>query len=244
MMISTRRLRDGDHRESGADRKHSGARPVADVCMLIDPTSKATRESETALIGRIRNGETELFYELVRPYQRDVFITALLLLQDRADAEEVAQEAILKSFLHLNQFRFEAGFRTWLIRITVNEAHMRRKHDRKSLFDSIDEPQSDGEGDYVMRNFRDSKELPEEALGRKQIRSALDQALTALPRDAREILVLRDVQQLSIAETSQLLGITCANVKVRLSRARSRMRELLTPILGDSILRPLLKKTR
>lgn len=195
---------------------------------------KATREHETLLIGRIKSGETDLFYELIRPYQRDVFITALMLVVDPADAEEVAQEAILKSFLHLDQFRFEARFRTWLMRIALNEARMRCERDRKrqGLFESLDEPHADGSGDFVFRDFADGTEIPAEAVERKEIRSAVDKAMATLSETSREILVLRDVQQLTVAETSELLGITIAAAKVRLFRARCQMRGLLAPVLG------------
>ena len=79
------------------------------------------------LIRRIRDGEHELFYELIRPYERRVYSTAFAILRNEADAEDVAQEAVLKAFKHIRQFRAEARFSTWLIQITVNEARMRRR---------------------------------------------------------------------------------------------------------------------
>ncbi len=83
--------------------------------------------SEASLIRRIREGEHELFYELIRPYERRVFAAALAILRNEADAEDAAQEAMLKAFKHIRQFRAEARFSTWLIQIAVNEARMRRR---------------------------------------------------------------------------------------------------------------------
>jgi RNA polymerase sigma factor (sigma-70 family) len=93
--------------------------------------------NEETLIARIRNGETSLFATLVKPYERRVYMTALALLRNQADAEDVAQEAILKAFTHLNQFRGESRFSTWLIQITVNEARMRQRNSMQSCLSRL-----------------------------------------------------------------------------------------------------------
>src|SRR5215472_15698732 len=100
---------------------------------------------EADLIARIKGGDVEAFYELVRPYERAVFFAALSLVKNGADAEEVAQEAILKGFKNLSRFRGEAKFSTWLIQITINEARMKFRKDHRHLYDSIDEFKSDEE---------------------------------------------------------------------------------------------------
>ena len=92
--------------------------------------------SEQALIERIKAGESELFYQLVEPYQRAVFSAAYSVLANEADAEDAAQEAFLKAYAHLDQFRGECKFSTWLVQIAVNEARMWRRKDRKALYDS------------------------------------------------------------------------------------------------------------
>src|SRR5215475_15558476 len=91
-----------------------------------------TPEEEVALIERVCSGEKHLFYELISPYQRSVYIAAYSVLQNEADAEDTAQEAFLKAFAHLSSFRRESKFSTWLIQIAVNEARMKRRKDRKS----------------------------------------------------------------------------------------------------------------
>lgn len=185
--------------------------------------------NEAELIERICRGESELFYELIQPYERSVFMAALSIVDNEADAEEVAQEAVLKALSNLKSFRSEAKFSTWLVQITINEARMRRRKDRKNLYESIDEGKTSEEGDYIPMDFADWREIPSEALERDQLKRALAKALASLAEKYREVFVLRDVQQLSIAETARILGITEASVKTRLLRARLQMRDALAP---------------
>jgi len=198
-------------------------------------TTPATSQArEVELIRRILQGENELFFELISPYQRSVYFAAYSVLNHEADAEEVAQEAFLKALANLRHFRAESKFSTWLVQIAINEARMRRRKDRKGLYESIDEPRQDDEGDYIPRDFSDWREIPSEALERKEVRDALAQALASLKPIYREVFILRDVQDLSIAETAALLGIEESSVKTRLLRARLQMRDALAPGLGGA----------
>ena len=185
--------------------------------------------AESNLIRRVNEGDAEAFYELVRPYERAVFLAALSIVKNEADAEEVAQEAVLKAFKGLSRFRQEAKFSTWLIQITINEAKIKSRKDRRHLYESIDEGQQSEEGDYIPKDFADWREIPSEALEQRELREALSGALESLPEKYRTVLILRDVQHLSISETAQALGLSEANVKTRLSRARLRMRDALAP---------------
>jgi RNA polymerase sigma-70 factor (ECF subfamily) len=185
--------------------------------------------NEAELIRRVCAGERELFYELVQPYERAVFTAAMSILNNQADAEEASQEAVLKALSHLSSFRSEAKFSTWLITIAINEARLKLRKDRRHLYESVDEPNSGDEGDYFPRDFADWREIPSESLQRKELRDALRRAMAALPEKYREVLVLRDIQQMSIEETAQALGISTANVKTRLLRARLQMRDALAP---------------
>src|SRR5579863_3726543 len=97
--------------------------------------------NEAQLIRRVCDGERDVFYELVRPYERMIYATAISILRNSADAEEVAQEAVLKAFANLPSFRGEAKFSTWLIQITYNEAKMKLRKARAHLYDSIEERQ-------------------------------------------------------------------------------------------------------
>lgn len=184
----------------------------------------ATREQE--LIAQVQRGHSELFYELVRPYEKRVYAAALAILRDPSDAEDAAQEAMLKALANIRQFRAEARFSTWLIQITVNEALMRRRRERRVMVESIDD-RRDEETDYTPRDLADWREIPSEALERKEVRQRLAQALASLDRKYREVFVLRDVEQLNIQETAEALGISVASVKTRLLRARLMLRDLL-----------------
>jgi RNA polymerase sigma-70 factor (ECF subfamily) len=186
---------------------------------------------EGDLIRRIKEGEHELFYDLIRPYERRVYSTAFSILRNEADAEEVAQEAVLKAFKNIRQFRAEARFSTWLTQITVNEARMRRRKERPHMVEPID-GRTDDEGNYTPRDFADWREIPSESLERAEVRQRLAEALASLSDIYRDVFVLRDVQHLSIEETSKSLGISTASVKTRLLRARLMLRDLLSPGLG------------
>jgi RNA polymerase sigma-70 factor, ECF subfamily len=189
-------------------------------------------DRESSLIARICKGESSLFAALVKPYERRVYATALALLRNDADAQDVAQEAILKAFANLRQFRGEARFSTWLIQITVNEARMRQRRQHADLFEPITELQ-DEEGAYTPRDFADWREIPSEALERSEIRALLAKALACLTQKYREVFLMRDVEHMSIEETAEVLNISIASVKTRLLRARLMLRDILAPDLAD-----------
>jgi RNA polymerase sigma-70 factor (ECF subfamily) len=203
------------------------------------PSVPATLASshELELIHRVRQGDNDAFYELVHPYQRAVFLAALSILSNEADAEEAAQEAILKAFKNLARFRGDAKFSTWLIQIAINESKMRLRKERRALYESLECGQATEDGDYIPRDFADWRQIPSDALEQKELRQALSKALNSLPEIYRTVLVLRDIQQLSISETAELLELSEANVKTRLSRARLQMRDALAPGLGGTWMR-------
>ena len=192
--------------------------------VLSNPEQGWTREQE--LISQVQRGRTDLFYELVRPYERRVYAAALAILRNEADAEDTVQEAMLKALANLQQFRAESRFSTWLIQITVNEALMRRRRERTRMTEAI-EDNRDEEGEYTPRDFADWREIPSEALERKEVRQKLAEALASLDQKYREVFVLRDMEQLNIQETAEALGISVASVKTRLLRARLMLRDLL-----------------
>ncbi len=196
---------------------------------MASTTKSYVDVNEADLIRRVCAGEKEAFYTLVQPYERAVYTAAMSILNNQADAEEVAQEAVLKAFSNLSRFRGEAKFSTWLVQITINEARLKLRKDRRHLYESVDEPKSDDEGDYFPKDFADWREIPSETVQRKELRDALKRALAGLPQKYREVLILRDIQHLSIEETAQVLGISAGNVKTRLLRARLQMRDALAP---------------
>jgi RNA polymerase sigma-70 factor (ECF subfamily) len=201
---------------------------------------------ESDLIARIKAGETALYYDLICPYQKCVYMAAFSILGNAADAEEIAQEAFLKALARLDQFRSDSKFSTWLVQITINEARMRLRKDRRPLYDSLNEGAETEEGDYIPRDFADWRDIPSEALERKELKQALARGLASLAPKYREVFVMRDIQHLSIAETARILGINEGTVKSRLLRARLQMRDALAPGIDGSWLSgsPEYKKVR
>ena len=200
-------------------------------CGIVPPvkTGAKPQPDESALIERVRAGERDVFYQLIRPYERTLFVSAFSILKEEAEAEDAAQDAVLKAFLNLAQFRKEASFKTWLVQIVVNEALARRRKAGRRGEESLDAQPEDGADDYIPRDVADWREIPSEALARRELREALHKAMMRLDEKYRAVLLLRDIQGFSIEETSKMLGVSVANVKVRLLRARMQMRDELAP---------------
>src|SRR5262245_35087257 len=118
----------------------------------LDNPAEETHRHEQSLAQRVCNGEHEIFHELIRPYERRIYAAAFAVLRNEADAEEVAQEAFLKAFKHIRQFRAEARFSTWLLQIAVNEARMRRRKNHAQVMEAIVDREDD-EGNYIPRDF-------------------------------------------------------------------------------------------
>jgi RNA polymerase sigma-70 factor (ECF subfamily) len=193
-----------------------------------------SRTNEAYLIKRVSDGEREAFYELVRPYERMVYATAISIVKNPADAEEVAQEAVLKAFSKLASFRGESKFSTWLIQITYNEARMKLRKAHSNLYESIDDTQQNEDGEFWPKDYADWRPIPSEVLEENEIRQAVQDAISSLSTNYREVLILRDVHRLSIKETTMILGISEGSVKTRLHRARLLLRDSLASGIDGS----------
>ncbi|SEG67428.1 RNA polymerase sigma-70 factor, ECF subfamily [Bryocella elongata] len=189
-----------------------------------------TRQSETEIITAILAGETQLYHELIRPHERTVYMMALSFMKNEAEAEDVAQEAFLKAFRALSTFRLESQFSTWLISITLNEARSRLRKQSNVRIQSLDED-PDEDRPISPALLRDWREIPSEALERMEVRTILQQAVSALPEIYRQVFLLRDVEELNVSETAEALQISVPAVKVRLHRARLMLQKQLTPLL-------------
>lgn len=186
------------------------------------------QRNETEMIAEILAGQTEVFHDLIRPYERSVYLMALSLLHNEAEAEDAAQEAFIKAYRNLGRFRSESRFSTWLIAIVLNEARGRLRKKQPTLTDSIDDTT---EGSVTPAQLTDWREIPSETLERKEIRSLIRRALSALPLAYREVFVLRELEERNVQETAETLGITVASVKMRLHRARLMLQKQLAPEL-------------
>lgn len=185
-------------------------------------------ERNRALIAQILLGERKLFHDLVRPYEKGLYLAAHAVLRNHADSEDAVQEAVLKAFLHLGQLTSPEKFKAWLFRIVINEARLKIRNSHGHLFESL-ERESRQDAEFMPRDFADWRENPLETMERKEIREAVGKALETLPEIYREIFILRDVQEMTVAECTEVLGVKTETLKVRLHRARLMIREELTP---------------
>jgi RNA polymerase sigma-70 factor, ECF subfamily len=182
---------------------------------------------ESSLVARAKAGDPTAFSELVSHYDRRVFRMAKQITQNDDDAEDVLQEAFLKAYTHLDDFQGNSKFYTWIVRIAVNEALMKLRKRRSDRTVPLDEPIDTGE-DEVAREIAVWDENPEETYSREELAELLDEAVQSLKPAYRTVFVLRDIEELSIEETAEALGLSISAVKSRLLRARLQLREKLT----------------
>jgi RNA polymerase sigma-70 factor (ECF subfamily) len=191
----------------------------------------AVGRDEAGLIARILAGEKELFHELIRPYERMVYMTVFAIVRNETDAEDGAQDAMVNAYRHLGKFRGESKFSTWLATIAMNEGRQKLRKLKRAKEDSLDEPVQSEEQEITPAPLTDWREIPLEALERQELREALRDAVAELPGIYRQIFTLRDLDELNVAETAAALGINENMVKVRLHRARMMLQKRLVPFL-------------
>ncbi len=189
---------------------------------------------EAGLIERICLGESELFHELIRPYERKIYLTVVAILGSEAEAEDAAQETMIKAFRNLRSFRSESKFSTWLVSIALNEARSRLRKSKRAQMESLDADKESYEGDFTPAMLTDWREIPSEALERSELRAELQAAVAELPPIYREVFTLRDLEEMNVEETARALGVTANVVKVRLHRARMMLQKRLVPFLKSA----------
>ena len=182
---------------------------------------------ESVLVSQAREGDTQAFGQLVRRYEGKIFRLAQHVTQNREDAEDVLQETFMKAYEHLDQFKGDSKFYTWIVRIAVNQALMKLRRRKTDKSVSIDDTIDTGE-DTVVREIAAWDENPEEQFSREELGEILDGAIQGLDPIYRSVFVLRDVEDLSTEETAEALGLSVPAVKSRLLRARLQLREKLT----------------
>lgn len=170
-----------------------------------------------------RQGDQDAFERLVRSYEKRVFALTLRMCGNPEDAAEAAQEAFLAVWQGLGAFRGEASFSTWLYRLASNACVdlLRREGRRRAAAGpSLD----DGELDL---DAADPAPTPQEAAERRELRDQIEAGLRALPSEYRQVLILREMHQLSYGEIAEALGLDVGTVKSRISRGRKRLRNFL-----------------
>jgi RNA polymerase sigma-70 factor (ECF subfamily) len=192
--------------------------------------NKANQESFS--LQALRTGDRAEFARLVDTYYQLIYRLAFKMLGNPQDAEDILQETFTKVFKNIDKFDGRSSISTWIYRIAANEALMflRKKHPE---FISIDQPVETEEGEQEPVQIVDWCCLPEDELMSHETKTHLDKAIAELLPSLRAVFVLRDIQGLSTRETGEVLGISEMAVKTRLSRARLRLRELLSGYFGD-----------
>jgi RNA polymerase sigma-70 factor (ECF subfamily) len=193
--------------------------------------------SDEALVERAQAGDLNAFETLVSRYERRIWALAKQMLQHDQDAEDVVQDTFLTALEHLHALRHGERFGAWLKQIAVRLAYRvlaKRKRMPTESLDALlsedpDEEETTLPRPQLVADWRDS---PEALLQRKETMRLIEEALQQLPEKYRVVFWLRDVEQLSTRETAEALGISEANVKVRLLRARLMLREYLTRLFG------------
>jgi RNA polymerase sigma-70 factor (ECF subfamily) len=192
--------------------------------------------TDTELVRRAKAGDFDALEQLSTRHEQQVYSLALRMLRQRQDAEDVVQQTMLSMLENLAAFREESSFKTWLMRIATHAALkvIRKRHGLETVsLESATDPAGDGDPIPHPEFIADWREAPHELVARGETRELLDAALGRLDEKHRLVFVLRDVQGLSVRETAQSLGLSEANVKVRLLRARLALREQLTRVFGD-----------
>ena len=194
---------------------------------MTPTTSVPTGFDESSLVAQAKAGDQAAFSELVTHYERKIYRLAKNITRNDEDAEDVLQDAFLKAYTHLDNFKGDSKFYTWIVRIAVNEALMRLRKRKTDRTVPLDEPVELGE-ETVAREIAVWEDNPEQRYSKEEWRNILDTAVDDLKPDFRTVFVLRDIEELSTEETAETLGISVPAVKSRLLRARLALRETLT----------------
>jgi RNA polymerase sigma-70 factor (ECF subfamily) len=183
-------------------------------------------KDDLSLVHATQNGDISAFEQLVKRYDRRLLRIAQSITHNAEDSQDVVQEAFLKAFRNLANFREESQFSTWLTRITVNQALMKLRKLRSIKEVSMDDD-FQADGDILPREVADWAPNPEQLYWASELRDILHRALSEMRPLLRTVFVLRDIEGMSIDQTADVLNLTQVAVKARLSRARLYLRESL-----------------
>jgi RNA polymerase sigma factor (sigma-70 family) len=183
---------------------------------------------EEEIIEQIKNGHKELYELLMRKYNQKLYRIARAIVKDDSDAEDILQDTYLKAYEKLGQFENRSQFSTWLIRILINNANStlnkRKRFDKSAAAEDV----------YLNKPEDSFPQTPEFQMSNNELKKILEQAIDNLPETLRGVYIMREVEGLSVAETSECLNITQENVKTRLHRAKTILKdELYKKSKGD-----------
>jgi len=184
-------------------------------------TGEALSTDERWLVTQAKSGSSTAFGELYDRYRLKIYRTAFRILRNRQDAEDAVQRSFQRAFTNLCRFREDSTFSTWVTRIAINEALMMLRHRRA---DKAVQGIDDTEGSSVL-NLADKGLTPEQALAENELRAAVIHAISHLRENLRTVVLLRELQGLTSAETARRLGLTVSAVKARTFHARRCLRQ-------------------
>ncbi|MEO6815158.1 MAG: RNA polymerase sigma factor [Edaphobacter sp.] len=188
---------------------------------------KSKQLTDEEVVDRVRAGDLAMYEVIMRRYNQRLYRTARAILHDDVEAEDVMQDAYVRAYTHLDQFAGRSSFSTWLTRITVHEALTRLRS--RNRHPQVDVTEYDGE--ISMKTTSNSLD-PEKSASTGQLREFLEEAVLKLPENYRTVVMLRDIEELSTAETAEALDLTEENVKIRLHRGHGMIRNLLFERIG------------
>ncbi|HEU4551301.1 MAG TPA: sigma-70 family RNA polymerase sigma factor [Chitinophaga sp.] len=191
--------------------------------MTGQPNTTLKPSPDEELIARILKGEKRLFELIIRKYNQRLYRIGMSILDNEAEAEDAMQTAYIKAYEHLSGFEQRSSFATWLTRIMLNQCYEQKRKNRH-VFTNIEQPD----------NFINMK-TPENELAGRELNNMLQLAIAQLPEKYRLVFVLREIEDLSVRDTSLSLDIEETNVKVRLNRAKAMLRENLNSYMKDHV---------
>jgi len=183
------------------------------------PTSEILNDDE--IIARILHGEKDLYSIIVRRYNQRLYRVGMSMINDDAEVEDAMQVAYINAYENLGKFAFRSSFPTWLTRIFINECLLRLRKRKKSI------SMNDENIENVMKQDK-GPQTPVTTTVNSELRSILNDAISKLPEIYRSVFVMREIENMSIAETKECLNISEVNVKVRLNRAKALLRDILS----------------
>jgi len=183
------------------------------------PTSEILNDDE--IIARILHGEKDLYSIIVRRYNQRLYRVGMSVINDDAEVEDAMQVAYINAYENLGKFGFRSSFPTWLTRILINECLLRLRKRKKSI------SMNDENMENVMGQNK-GPQTPVTTAVNSELRSILNDAIRRLPEIYRTVFVMREIENMNIAETKECLKISEVNVKVRLNRAKAILRDLLS----------------
>jgi RNA polymerase sigma factor (sigma-70 family) len=198
---------------------------IIQIGELMDIQERGLKDpaSDFEIISRILAGEKQAYSTIVRRYNQRLYRVAMSMISDDREVEDVMQVAYIKAYENLPKFQFKSSFSTWLTRILINESLLRLKIRNRSV----------NMEDHVLDteiNKQNEVETPVSTMLNAELKSAIDQAISQLPDKYRTVFIMREIEEMNVAETGACLDISEVNVKVRLNRAKSLLRESLSSL--------------